>query len=138
MGDRVEALKQMDDGTKEWYCARVVTIQQDEDDDTAWIFVHYEGWDAIHADWVSHESIRCDGAVRLQYGPKGKESGASWKDYRTFYNSKEAEMYVKHHTGLVQDPRMLWHTCPCHSKRANHPERPERINSILQALHANR
>lgn len=138
MGDRVEALKQMDDGTKEWYCARVVTIQQEDNDDTPWIFVHYEGWDASHADWVNHESIRCDGTMRLQYGPKGKESDASWKDYRTFYNSKEAEMYVKHHTGLVQDPRMLWHTCPCHSKRANHPERPERIGSILQALHVNR
>ncbi|KAG0170944.1 Histone deacetylase [Apophysomyces sp. BC1015] len=30
------------------------------------------------------------------------------------------------------------HTCPCHSRKTIHPERPERIASIFQALHSNR
>ncbi|KAI9318515.1 hypothetical protein BX666DRAFT_2120365 [Dichotomocladium elegans] len=148
-GDAVEALKWTED-SKEWYCARVVTILGDPPEknhgdkknggEEYLLFVHYEGFDADHADWVDGSSVRPLSGSRdaLRYGPKGKESDASWADYRTFYYSKEADLYVKHHTGLVQDLRMLWHTCPCHSRKAIHPERPDRICCIVQALHADR
>ncbi|KAI8147380.1 hypothetical protein BJV82DRAFT_552135 [Fennellomyces sp. T-0311] len=151
VGDQIEALKWENDETRQWYCARVVTEvderpRADESVDAAdgtAFFVHYEGWTADHADWVDASSIRPlpkDREVRqqLRYGPRGKESDSSWADYRTFYYSKEAISLVKHHTGLVQDQRMAWHDCPCHSREHIHPERPERINAILKALYTDR
>ena len=147
MGDQIEALKWDNDDTREWYCARVVTKDERsradesvEADNTAF-FVHYEGWTADHADWVDASSIRplSDKArPHLRYGPRGKESESSWADYRTFYYSKEAISLVRHHTGLVQDQRMAWHDCPCHSREHIHPERPDRINAILKTLYTDR
>ncbi|KAI9492171.1 hypothetical protein BDB00DRAFT_765822, partial [Zychaea mexicana] len=146
-GDQVEALKWVDDETREWYCARVVTNDNNKKNgdaahyaDKSVLLVHYEGWTADHADWVGASSIRRipedHGArKRLRYGPQGKESETSWADYRTFYYSQEAMSLVRHHTGLVQDQRMGWHDCPCHSQEHIHPERPDRINAILKALH---
>lgn len=151
-GDLVEALKWTETG-KEWYCARVVTILDDgtpvgnngnegaDSPRNPTYFVHFEGWTADHADWVDASRIRWPSPQpdrRLQYGPNGRESNVSWEEYRTFYYSTEAATFVKHHTGLVQDQRMLWHSCPCHSLRNIHPERPDRIASILQALHRSR
>ncbi|ORZ23975.1 hypothetical protein BCR42DRAFT_386836 [Absidia repens] len=72
-----------------------------------------------------------------KYGPKGRESPLSWKDYATFYYTQEGTK-ARHHTGLVQDRRMALHSCPCHSKEFAHPERPDRLSSILQQLHNER
>ena len=206
-GDQVEALKWVNDDTREWYCARIVTNgnerptitakrtinNNDTDDDNNTLhgnkngnmkheednekiendeelvfFVHYEGWTADQADWRGISSIRriidydeeeeeseeeeeeeeeqikgssASSYLRrrqLQYGPLGKESETSWADYRTFYYSQEGLSLVKHHTGLVQDQRMLWHDCPCHSQEHIHPERPDRINAIIKALYNDR
>ncbi|CAO3677493.1 hypothetical protein G6F70_000192 [Rhizopus microsporus] len=139
VGDQVEAIKWTND-VKEWYCARVVEILYDTSTAAgdALIFVHYEGWSPDEADWISPTLIRLHNPrTSLQYGPKGPESDRSWKDYAEFYKSKAGEQ-ARHHTGLVQDRRMSLHCCPCHSRETIHPERPDRISSILQALHANR
>lgn len=139
VGDQVEAIKWTND-VKEWYCARVVEILYDTTTAAgdALIFVHYEGWSPDEADWISPTLIRLHNSrTSLQYGPKGPESDRSWKDYAEFYKSKAGEQ-ARHHTGLVQDRRMSLHCCPCHSRETIHPERPDRISSILQALHANR
>ncbi|KAI9263367.1 hypothetical protein BDA99DRAFT_438362 [Phascolomyces articulosus] len=138
-GDQVEALKWVNDDTRAWYCARInaAQVKQEEDEDESLFFVHYEGWTPDHADWVASSSTSLSSSS-LRYGPLGKESETSWADYRTFYYSQEALSLVKHHTGLVQDQRMLWHDCPCHSQEHIHPERPDRINAILKALHYDR
>ncbi|CAO3598765.1 unnamed protein product [Absidia cylindrospora] len=72
-----------------------------------------------------------------KYGPKGQESNLSWQDYSTFYYTQDGTK-ARHHTGLVQDRRMGLHCCPCHSKEFIHPERPDRLSSILQQLHNDR
>ncbi|KAI8379904.1 hypothetical protein EDC96DRAFT_540086 [Choanephora cucurbitarum] len=136
IGEQVEAIKWRDDA-KEWYCARVVEILNDINDEFL-IFVHYEGWPPDEADWVSPTLIRSVKSLsRLQYGPKGPESHQSWKGYADFYESKQGEQ-ARCHTGLVQDRRMSLHCCPCHSRETVHPERPDRIKSILQTFHSNR
>lgn len=102
-------------------------------------FVHYEGWGPEHADWVSATCLRplsLAGSVR--FGPNGKEDDASWEDYRASYYSEKASSLIRHHTGLVQDRRMLWHACPCNSRRTVHPECPERTGAILKALQSQR
>ncbi|KAI8332029.1 hypothetical protein BC941DRAFT_437294 [Chlamydoabsidia padenii] len=71
------------------------------------------------------------------YGPRGKESQLSWQDYATFYYTQDGAM-ARQHTGLIQDRRMTYHCCPCHSKDVVHPERPDRLSSILQQLHNDR
>lgn len=146
IGNRVEALKFTDEG-HDWYCARIVTVEPSQatsspssspsitENSPSSLFVHYEGWAPEHADWVSPSSIR-QLTARCKFGPKGKESNASWEDYRTFYHSQAATA-MRHHTGLVQDPRMLRHNCPCHYRKT-HPEHPERIGAILEALHSER
>ncbi|KAI9357707.1 hypothetical protein BD770DRAFT_419935 [Pilaira anomala] len=131
--DQVEAIKWTDDA-KEWYCARVVEILNDHDESL--VFVHYEGWPPDEADWISPTLIR-NIQHPLQYGPTGPESESSWNDYAEFYISDSGEQ-ARHHTGLVQDRRMSLHCCPCHSRETIHPERPDRISSILQAFHNNR
>ncbi|GAA5806564.1 hypothetical protein HPULCUR_012102 [Helicostylum pulchrum] len=133
VGDQVEAIKWADDA-KEWYCARVVEILNDSDESL--VFVHYEGWPPDEADWISPTLIR-NAQQPLQYGPTGAESESSWNDYAEFYVSESGEQ-ARHHTGLVQDRRMSLHCCPCHSRETIHPERPDRISSILQAFHNNR
>ncbi|KAF7725342.1 Histone deacetylase [Apophysomyces ossiformis] len=135
-GDQVEAIKWTDDA-KEWYCARVVdTIATSEGEPL--LFVHYEGWPPDEADWISPTLVRPrikDHSLR--FGPRGQESDQSWKDYATFCNT-QAGIRIRQHTGLVHDRRMILHCCPCHSRRTIHPERPDRIASILQALHNQR
>jgi hypothetical protein len=106
------------------------------------VFVHYEGWPPEEADWISPTLIRItdnntSSQQQLQFGPKGAESELSWKDYAEFYTSLSGEQ-ARHHTGLVQDRRMSLHCCPCHSRETIHPERPDRISSILQAFHSNK
>ncbi|KAG2205836.1 hypothetical protein INT47_004019 [Mucor saturninus] len=135
IGDQIEAIKWTDDA-KEWYCARVVEILNDQDESL--VFVHYEGWPPDEADWISPTLIRnIHHDKPLQYGPTGAESESSWTDYAEFYVSEPGEQ-ARHHTGLVQDRRMSLHCCPCHSRETIHPERPDRISSILQAFHNNR
>ncbi|KAG1113621.1 hypothetical protein G6F42_014415 [Rhizopus arrhizus] len=136
IGDQVEAIKWADDA-KEWYCARVVEVSNDSHDETL-VFVHYEGWPPEEADWISPTLLRTpQKAEGLQYGPTGAESTRSWDDYVDFYNSKSGEM-ARQNTGIVQDRRMGLHCCPCHSRETIHPERPDRISSILQTFHTNR
>ncbi|KAI8061825.1 uncharacterized protein B0P05DRAFT_556791 [Gilbertella persicaria] len=136
IGEQVEAIKWTGDA-KEWYCARVVEILNDINDEFL-VFVHYEGWAPDEADWISPTLIRSvKNFSRLQYGPKGPENDQSWKDYADFYDSKQGEQ-ARYHTGLVQDRRMSLHCCPCHSRETIHPERPDRISSILQTFHSNR
>ncbi|KAG1221624.1 hypothetical protein G6F35_005862 [Rhizopus arrhizus] len=138
VGDQVEAIKWTND-VKEWYCARVVEITYDTSTGDALVFVHYEGWSPDEADWISPTLIRLHNprTSSFHYGPKGPESDRSWKDYAEFYKSKSGEQ-TRYHTGLVQDRRMSLHCCPCQSRETIHPERPDRIGSILQAFHANR
>ncbi|KAI7861734.1 hypothetical protein BDF14DRAFT_1876946 [Spinellus fusiger] len=131
-GDQVEALKCSDHG-KEWYCARVVQVEDINASER--VFVHYEGWPPDHADWLSLSSVRMGRSLR--FGPSGRESDRSWKDYASFYYTKQG-ISVRQHTGLVQDTRMSLHCCPCHSAETVHPERPDRIASILQTLHSQR
>lgn len=108
------------------------------DQDESLVFVHYEGWPPDEADWISPTLIRnIHHDKPLQYGPTGAESESSWTDYAEFYVSEPGEQ-ARHHTGLVQDRRMSLHCCPCHSRETIHPERPDRISSILQAFHNNR
>ncbi|KAK4515026.1 uncharacterized protein ATC70_002635 [Mucor velutinosus] len=136
VGDRVEAIKWADD-VKEWYCARIVEITKDHHDETL-VFVHYEGWPPEEADWISPTLLRVpQRAESLRYGPAGAESDRSWRDYVDFYNSKRGGM-ARQNTGIVQDRRMGLHCCPCHSRETIHPERPDRIGSILQTFHTNR
>lgn len=138
IGDQIEAIKWTDDA-KEWYCARIVEILNDNLNDESLVFVHYEGWPPDEADWISPTLIRSTSSSNkpLQFGPTGAESESSWKDYANFYKSKAGEQ-ARHHTGLVQDRRMSLHCCPCHSRETIHPERPDRISSILQAFHTNK
>ena len=135
-GDAVEAVKLTDDAAKQWYCARVV------DTDGSLILVHYEGFPADQADWVSQTLVRPRPALMMMkkrrqqrrgllsqppkelYGPRGKED---WKDFVQPENRM---------TGLVHDRRMGLHTCPCST--ISHPERPERITSIFNTLHHHR
>ncbi|KAI8335608.1 hypothetical protein BD560DRAFT_414081 [Blakeslea trispora] len=135
IGEQVEAIKWRDDA-KEWYCARIVEILNDINDEFL-LFVHYEGWPPDEADWVSPTLIRSVQSHPLQYGPKGPESHQSWRGYADFYESKQGEQ-ARCHTALVQDRRMSLHCCPCHSRETVHPERPDRIKSILQTFHSNR
>ncbi|KAI8984714.1 hypothetical protein BDF20DRAFT_861331 [Mycotypha africana] len=148
IGEQVEAIKFNGDA-KEWYCARVVEILNDShNEDELLVFVHYEGWPPDEADWISPTLIRSikasksnqdneDEESMLRFGPRGRESSRSWKDYAIFYESESGEE-ARQHTGLVQDRRMTLHCCPCHSRETVHPERPDRITSILQAFHSNR
>ncbi|KAI8099128.1 uncharacterized protein BX664DRAFT_320468 [Halteromyces radiatus] len=78
-----------------------------------------------------------DGGENGNYGPRGKENHVSWQDYATFYYTQDGSK-ARHHTGLIQDRRMLLHCCPCHSKEFTHPERPDRLSSIIQQLHNDR
>ncbi|KAI9485104.1 hypothetical protein BDB00DRAFT_851515 [Zychaea mexicana] len=120
-GDAVEAVKLTDDAAKQWFCARVV------DTDGPLVLVHYEGFPADHADWISQTLVRPrrKGQQRaLLYGPRGKED---WRDF---------VQPVSRTTGLVHDRRMGLHTCPCTT--ISHPERPERITSIFDALYHHR
>ncbi|KAI8646771.1 hypothetical protein BD408DRAFT_336197, partial [Parasitella parasitica] len=136
IGDQVEVRKWTHD-TREWYGARIVEIARDHNDE-ALVFVHYEGWPLEDADWISPTLIRAPKSVKkLQFGATGPESSKSWSDYANFYNSKAGEM-ARRNTGIVQDRRMDLHCCPCHSREIIHPERPDRIGSILQAFHTNR
>ncbi|KAL9544935.1 hypothetical protein MBANPS3_007383 [Mucor bainieri] len=138
VGDRVEAIKWADDA-KEWYCARIVEIAKDDQDETL-VFVHYEGWPPEEADWISPTLLRVPpqrAARSLRYGPAGAESDRSWKDYVDFHSSERGEV-ARRNTGIVQDRRMGLHCCPCHSRETIHPERPDRIGSILQTLYTNR
>ncbi|RCH81495.1 Histone deacetylase, partial [Rhizopus stolonifer] len=139
VGDQVEAIK-WTDTVREWYCARVIEISYDSNTTAgdALVFVHYEGWPPDEADWISPTLIRIHNPrASFHYGPKGPESDRSWKDFAEFYKSKLGEQ-ARYHTGLVHDRRMSLHCCPCQSRETIHPERPDRISSILQALHANR
>ncbi|KAL0081559.1 hypothetical protein F4703DRAFT_1776490 [Phycomyces blakesleeanus] len=132
-GDQVEALK-CSDYCKEWYCARVVQVSNDKTEPC--VFVHYEGWPPDHADWVGLGLVRTHAnRTPLRFGPLGRESDRSWKDYATFYYTSQ-NISLRQYTGLVQDRRMALHSCPCHSAVTIHPERPDRIGSILQAFHA--
>ncbi|KAI9019453.1 hypothetical protein CLU79DRAFT_836759 [Phycomyces nitens] len=132
-GDQVEALK-CSEYCKEWYCARVVQVSDDKA--SPCVFVHYEGWPPDHADWVSLGLVRTHTSrTPLRFGPLGRESERSWKDYASFYYTNQS-ISLRQYTGLVQDRRMSLHSCPCHSAETIHPERPDRIASILQAFHA--
>ncbi|KAI8393322.1 uncharacterized protein BYT42DRAFT_550653 [Radiomyces spectabilis] len=136
IGDQVEARKEPEEEeeTADWYCARIVDI--DKEEQPVRFFVHYEGWPPDRADWLTSSMI-AKPSKRLRYGPRGKENEVSWKSYATFHTSKDG-VRVQHHTGLVQDQRMSLHSCPCDSRETIHPERPDRIASILQALHNER
>ncbi|KAG0175111.1 Histone deacetylase 4 [Apophysomyces sp. BC1034] len=136
-GDQVEAIKWTDD-VNEWYCARVVDTLNKTTDGEPLVFVHYEGWPPDEADWISPTLVRPRTKHSpLRFGPRGQESDQSWKDYATFC-STQAGLRIRQHTGLVHDRRMVLHCCPCHSRETVHPERPDRIASILQTLHNQR
>ncbi|CEP19924.1 hypothetical protein [Parasitella parasitica] len=136
IGDQVEAIK-WTENTREWYGARIIEVERDENDEML-VFVHYEGWPLEDADWISPTLIRAPKRPKkLQFGTTGPESAKSWSDYAAFYYSKAGEM-ARQNTGIVQDRRMSLHCCPCHSMETIHPERPDRIGSILQTFHINR
>lgn len=160
IGDRVECIKSDDRGT--WYAARVVDISSHPDPsspgssadpnggspdapssdplpDETFVFVHYEGWPLDHAEWVRPSSIRVCGEGDhqfLRYGALGAEDEKTWRDMGRFYYSPEGRI-AQRHTGLAFDKRMLGHACPCRSEKTTHPERPERLSSILVGLHRN-
>ncbi|KAI8070048.1 hypothetical protein BC940DRAFT_325729 [Gongronella butleri] len=149
MGDQVDAWK---DDQQNYYRARVVEME------SYMAFVHYEGFPHDQACWIGMSNLRLLGGTRRRrlqqqqrsegadddardtsgnYGPRGKESHQSWQDYAAFYYTDDGAR-ARNHTGLVQDGRMALHTCPCHSKKYTHPERPERLSCILSQLHHNR
>lgn len=131
IGDQVIVYKNPE---QEYYYGRIV------DTSSNLIFIHYEGWPPDQAAWIQyHFVITIDSKknITAQYGPRGKESKSSWQDYKTFYYSNSG-IQSRKNTGLVSDAQMNLHQCPCHSQEIIHPERPDRISSILDSLHSQR
>ncbi|KAI7872323.1 hypothetical protein BDF14DRAFT_1751991 [Spinellus fusiger] len=132
VGDQVEAVK-WEEERRLWYGARIVEIIFSRSRHPCF-FVHFEGWPVDQADWVDEEDIQPP-HLQMQYGPLGKESHESWKDYSEFHDDHAKGPCL---TGLVHDTRMSLHDCPCHGDRGVHPEQPLRITSILETLHSQR
>jgi hypothetical protein len=130
VGDQVVAFKR---DQEKYYYGRIVDLGP------SLIFVHFEGWPPDQADWINYSNILSSqqNSDQISYGPKGKESKASWEDYKTFYYSSTG-IKSRQNTGLVSDAHMSLHDCPCQSEKVIHPERPDRITSIFEALHAKR
>ncbi|KAI8889449.1 Arginase/deacetylase [Backusella circina FSU 941] len=128
VGDQVVVYKS---DQNQYYYGRIVDVNP------TCVLIHFEGFTADHADWVPFHSIHPNGNTIGIYGPHGEESISSWEDYKGFYYSSQG-IRARQHTGLVDDRRMLLHSCPCHSVETIHPERPDRIISIFQALHSQR
>lgn len=130
VGDQVVAFKR---DQEKYFYGRIVDLSP------SLIFVHFEGWPPDQADWIEfHNILTCQQINnQISYGPKGKESKASWEDYKTFYYSSTG-IESRKNTGLVSDAHMSLHDCPCQSQKVIHPERPDRITSIFEALHAKR
>lgn len=129
VGDQVIVYKQEQ---QDYYYGRIVDLAPNL------IFIHYEGWPPDQASWISYYLVDPKReASTVKYGPRGKESKASWQDYKTFYYSTSG-IECRKNTGLVSDARMMLHQCPCHSKEVIHPERPDRISYILDSLHSKR
>ncbi|GAN10355.1 hypothetical protein MAM1_0346d09894 [Mucor ambiguus] len=126
-GDQVIAYKQEQEA---YYYARIVDLAP------TCILVHYEGWPPDQASWISYNGVVAD-CDTVSFGPKGKESKLSWADFKKFYYSV-AGVESRKNTGLVTDTQMNLHNCPCESERMIHPERPERLTSIFDSLHAKR
>lgn len=127
MGDQVIAFKVEQN---EYFYARIVDLAP------TCILVHYEGWPPDQASWIDFNGIISD-CDTVSFGPKGKESKLSWADFKKFYYSV-AGFESRKNTGLVTDVQMNLHNCPCESERMIHPERPERLTSIFDSLHAKR
>ncbi|KAL7323845.1 hypothetical protein PS15p_210442 [Mucor circinelloides] len=127
VGDQVIAYKLEQQA---YYYARIVDLAP------TCILVHYEGWPPDQANWISYNEI-VSGCDTVSFGPKGKESKLSWADFKKFYYSV-AGVESRKNTGLVTDTQMNLHNCPCESERMIHPERPERLASIFDSLHAKR
>lgn len=115
----------------------MVDILEQDDCGSTLVFVHYEGWPADHADWISQTLVRPRSNNNLKYGPRGKEDDTSWKQYAAFCK-EQLGLRVRQHTGLVHDRRMALHSCPCLSLTTVHPERPDRIASIFESLYHHR
>ncbi|OAD07965.1 hypothetical protein MUCCIDRAFT_158210 [Mucor lusitanicus CBS 277.49] len=127
VGDQVIAYKQQQEA---YYYARIVDLAP------TCILVHYEGWPPDQASWINYNGVVAD-CDTVSFGPKGKESKLSWADFKKFYYSA-AGVESRKNTGLVSDTQMNLHNCPCESERMIHPERPERLTSIFDSLHAKR
>ncbi|OZJ06281.1 hypothetical protein BZG36_00809 [Bifiguratus adelaidae] len=138
IGEQVECIKPHERGT--WFAARIVDVCFPKDEPTLsepLVFVHFEGWPVSHAQWVRLSTIRItDNKFHpfLRYGPSGMEDAQSWANYGMFYQSAQGEL-VRISTGIVFDRGMLLHQCPCECKEFKHPERPERLTSILNGMH---
>ncbi|ORZ18474.1 hypothetical protein BCR42DRAFT_410896 [Absidia repens] len=120
-GRKASSLQQIDEPSQQHQ------YNEDDDDDDDDEDDNYYGTHHLHGGTIGGG----------KYGPKGQESNLSWQDYSTFYYTQDGTK-ARHHTGLVQDRRMGLHCCPCHSKEFIHPERPDRLSSILQQLHNDR
>ncbi|KAI8638697.1 hypothetical protein BD408DRAFT_446605 [Parasitella parasitica] len=127
VGDQVVAYKVEQ---RAYYYARIVDLAP------TYILVHYEGWPPDQASWIDYNGIVPDYDT-VSFGPKGRESKSSWADFKKFYYSP-AGFESRKNTGLVSDAQMNLHNCPCESERMIHPERPERLASIFDSLHAKR
>jgi hypothetical protein len=130
VGDQVVAFKR---DQEKYYYGRIVDLSP------SLIFVHFEGWPPDQADWIDYNNILTSqqSSNQITYGPKGKESKTSWENYKAFYYSSNG-IESRKNTGLVSDAHMSLHDCPCQSEKVIHPERPDRITSIFEALHAKR
>ncbi|KAM3583021.1 hypothetical protein VKS41_004777 [Umbelopsis sp. WA50703] len=135
-GDKIECIKSDEEGT--WQVARIVDFETYPATPDSHIFVHYEGFPPSQDEWVPPQLIRCCGAHHqfLRHGPGGAEQDRSWRDFAAYHQTKEAEK-LRNHTALAYDKRMLLHACPCGCEHTIHPERPDRLISIMDGLYRN-
>jgi len=118
--------------------ARIVDFETYPPTPESHIFVHYEGFPPDQDEWVPPQLIRCCGAHHpfLRHGPGGAEQDRSWRDFAAYHQTKEAEK-LRNHTALAYDKQMLLHACPCGCENTIHPERPDRLVSIMDSLYRN-
>eukprot|EP01134_Creolimax_fragrantissima_P001953 CFRG1953T1 len=93
-----------------------------------WVLVHFEGWGTEYNEWVRVEQLRerTDDAL---YGPTGPDSDPKWDAIRIAGMKRDA---LPESTGIVYDTDTLAHACTCAHPDEAHPERPDRIASILK------
>ncbi|KAI8577993.1 hypothetical protein K450DRAFT_249410 [Umbelopsis ramanniana AG] len=135
-GDKIECIKSDEQGT--WHVARIVDFETYPASPDSNIFVHYEGFPPEQDEWVPPHLIRCCGAHHpfLRHGPRGAEQDRSWRDFAAYHQTEEAEK-LRTHTAIAYDKQMLLHACPCGCERTIHPERPDRLVSIMDGLYRN-
>ncbi|KNC87682.1 hypothetical protein SARC_00190 [Sphaeroforma arctica JP610] len=94
------------------------------------VLVHFEGWGTEYNEWVKISQLRTRTADAL-YGPLGPDSEARWDAIKAASEQRDARSTK---TGITYDTDTLSHACTCSRPDEAHPERPDRIASILKAF----